>query len=494
MRDDTPQPPDQPAILTFRGGKAASAVPLAFFIVWAIAICVAGAPDENGLILGAVLGLTFGMFLSRDRWSHYAQEVIHGMANPIAAVTIVAWFWAGMFAQVLREGGLVDGLVWLGGASNATGGIFAGATFVLAAVFSSAVGTGYGTTVAFSTLMFPAGLIMGAHPVWLFAAILSGAAFGDNLAPVSDTTVVSATTQETDIPGVVRSRFKYAILAALPALVLFTLLGGGGESVDPARAEELLAESASPAGLVLLVPFALVIALALSGRHIIVSLTWGILTAVVLGLGLGLLAPEQVIHLDTVEGKVGGALVGGITGYLSMSILILLIVAGGRIMTLGGAMGALVDRLSGLAHRSVARAEAVIWGIVFSLNVFITINTAAEITAAPVVSRLGKRFKLHPYRRANMLDAVTSALGYIFPWGGGVLIGYQTIKNLEGTYDFVTAVSPTEVWPYVLHGWFLALIMLIAALTGFGRTYEAADGSQTRTPPGTDDGDPEAAS
>ena len=46
-----------------------------------------------------------------------------------------------------------------------------------------------------------------------------GESLGDNLAPVSDTTVVSATTQETDIPGVVRSRFKYAIVAALPATI-----------------------------------------------------------------------------------------------------------------------------------------------------------------------------------------------------------------------------------------------------------------------------------
>ena len=74
--------------------------------------------------------------------------------------------------------------------------------------------------------MFPSGLILGADPVWLFAAILSGAAFGDNLAPVSDTTVVSATTQETDIPGVVRSRFKYAIAAAVPTLVIFLIFGG----------------------------------------------------------------------------------------------------------------------------------------------------------------------------------------------------------------------------------------------------------------------------
>ena len=405
------------------------------------------------------------------------------MASPVAAVTIVAWFWAGMFAQVLRVGGLVDGLVWLGGQSNATGGYFVGATFVLAATFGTAVGTGYGTAVAFCTLMFPAGLMLGADPVWLFAAILSGAAFGDNLAPVSDTTVVSATTQETDIPGVVRSRVKYALLAAVPALVLFIFLGGDGMDADRAQAAILLADTASPNGLALLAPFALVIFLALSGNHILVSLTWGIVTAIALELLLGLAPPEAILFFDPATDTVGGALVDGIAGYLGLSILILLIVAAGHLMKLGGALDALIDALKRFARKSVARAEAAMWSIVFSMNAFIKINTAAEIAAAPVISQLGKRFRLHPYRRANMLDAVTSAIGYIFPWGGGVLIGYQTIRTLESQYEFVRAVPPTEVWSYVLHGWFLAAIMLIAALTGFGRRSEDTDGSETKTPP-----------
>ena len=469
--------------LKFYGGRIGAAVPLLFFVIWAISISVAGTPSEHGLILGMVGGLTLGMMLCRSSWAEYANSVFTGMANPIATVTIVAWFWAGMFAQVLRVGGLVDGLVWLGGQSSATGGYFVGATFVLAAIFGTAVGTGYGTTVAFCTLMYPAGLSLGADPVWLFAAILSGAAFGDNLAPVSDTTVVSATTQETDIPGVVRSRIKYAFIAAIPALLLFTLFGGSGVDVDTTRAAELLAETASPEGLALLAPFALVIFLALRGDHILVSLTWGIITAVLLELVLGLAPPEAILFFDPSTDTVGGALVDGIAGYLGLSILILLIVAGGHLMQLGGALDALIDGLKKFARDSVARAEVAIWSIVFSLNAFITINTAAEIAAGPVVSKLGKRFKLHPYRRANMLDAVTSAIGYIFPWGGGVLIGYQTIRTLETQYDFIHVVAPTEVWPFVLHGWFLAAVMLIAALTGFGRTYEAADGSETKTPP-----------
>ena len=50
------------------------------------------------------------------------------------------------------------------------------------------------------------------------------------------------------------------------------------------------------------------------------------------------------------------------------------------------------------------------------------------------------------------------------------------------TYDFIEVVSPTEVWPFVLHGWFLAGIMLMAEITGFGRMYEAPDGSPVRKP------------
>ena len=46
--------------LKFYGAQFGAAVPLLFFVVWAVAISVAGAPDERGLILGMIGGLTLG--------------------------------------------------------------------------------------------------------------------------------------------------------------------------------------------------------------------------------------------------------------------------------------------------------------------------------------------------------------------------------------------------------------------------------------------------
>ena len=68
---------------------------------------------------------------------------------------------------------------------------------------------------------------------WFFlflaaGAIIGGGAFGDNLAPVSDTTICSALTQGADITGVVKSRLRYSAVAAAITILFILFFGGGG--------------------------------------------------------------------------------------------------------------------------------------------------------------------------------------------------------------------------------------------------------------------------
>ncbi|MGO1626654.1 MAG: hypothetical protein ACTHXI_06105 [Halomonadaceae bacterium] len=154
MAETTPTPgqAEQPPVasLSFRFGAFGAAVPLVFFVIWAITTSILGLSSEIGLVMGALFGIILGLFCCASRWADYANGLFEGMTQPVGVVAIVAWFFAGMFAQVLQVGGLVEGLVWLGGVSDVTGGLFVAMTFVLAGIFSTAVGTGYGTTVAFA--------------------------------------------------------------------------------------------------------------------------------------------------------------------------------------------------------------------------------------------------------------------------------------------------------------------------------------------------------
>jgi len=197
--------------------------------------------------------------------------------------------------------------------------------------------------------------------------------------------------------------------------------------------------------------------------------------------GLGTLG--DILRFNFEAGEVQGAIADGILGYVSMAILILLIVAAGHLISLGGTMERIrqfaTEKIQGVARR----AEIAIWALVGVLNSLITINTAAEILAAPFVSDIGKSMNLHPYRRANFLDSMTSALGYIFPWAGGTLLGITTISSLTEKYDYVQAINPVEVVPFVFHGWFLVIVMFIAAYTGWGRRYIGKNGEPVKENP-----------
>ncbi|WP_247003356.1 Na+/H+ antiporter NhaC family protein [Halosolutus gelatinilyticus] len=484
--------------VSFYGGRGMSAIPILFFILWAIVqTAFLRISSEEGLVAGILLGLIVGMFFVKGSWKDYANTIFEGMTQPVAVTAIVAWIWAGMFAETLQAGGFVEGLVWLADLAGVGAALFPAITFVLAALLATGIGTGYGTTIAFVALFFPAGVLLGANPVLLFGAILSGAVFGDNLAPVSDTTIVSAVTQDADIGGVVASRFKYAIVAAALAFVGYVLVGGALPGLDiGGNAREILLAQSEPLGLVHLLSMGAVIVMAVAGRHIVEAISWGIVVAVAANLLFGLASASDIVVFgapsdapaadalaalpiveivgDGTDPFVGGSIVEGAAGFFPLSILVLFIIAAAQIMIRGGAFQAILDWSIDTLATNVRNAELTMVGSAALINATITINTAAEVAIGPYISKIGERFNINGYRRANILDAQTAALGYIFPWSGGVLVGYSTMQELPGTYDWFEqsmVVNPIEVVPFVFHGWLLVAVFVLAAITGFGREY-----------------------
>ncbi|ELY74004.1 Na+/H+ antiporter NhaC family protein [Natrinema pallidum] len=488
---------DEGPRVEFYGGRGMSAFPIAFFIVWAIvqtALWRIG--DTGGLIVGILVGLILGMFFVRGNWKTYANTIFEGMTQPVAVTAIVAWIWAGMFAQLLQDGGFVGGLVWLADAAGVGATLFPAITFVLAAVFTTGIGTGYGASVAFVGLFFPAGILLGANPVLLFGAILSGAIFGDNLAPVSDTTIVSAVTQDADIGGVVASRFKYIIIAAVVAFTGYIVAGSAMDGLEiSGEAQAVFLESSEAIGLVHVIPMLAVIGAAVAGRHIVEAISWGIVIAIAFNLIFGLASLGDIVMfnapsdapfagpleflpvLTIVESSdvgVTGSLMSGVAGFFELSILVLLIIGAAQIMIRGGAFEVLLDwSLENLAT-NVRNAELTMVATAALINSIITINTAAEVAIGPYISKIGERFNLNGYRRANILDGQTAAMGYIFPWSGGVLAGYGAMQTLPEQYEWLDQsmlVTPIDVVPFVFQGWLLVAVFVIAALTGFGREY-----------------------
>lgn len=463
-----------PRPLVFHGGLAGALAPFALFLAGVAWLALSGAPDERGFWPVLLAALAAGLALARDR-NAYAEAAIRGMSRPLVAVMILAWLLAGVLAALMNASGFVEALVWLAREAGVSGGGFVAVAFLLAAVVSTATGTSLGTILLVAPLLYPAGGSLGADPVWLIGAILGGATFGDNVSPVSDTTIASATTQRADLGGVVRSRMRYALPAAALALGLFALLGGrasAGSSTgtDGGAAGDAVAElAAGPAGLPMLLAPAVAIALLLARRHLVEGLLAGIAAALALGLSLGLLAPADVLFIDREAFAARGLVIEGMERAVGVSIFTLLL------MGLVGGLEAtgVLDRLVGLAEERAGTARgAELWtvGAASAAVLLTTHSVVAILTVGTFTRRTGERFGVGPYRRANLLDVTVCTWPFLLPYCIPTILAAST--TTAGAAFGMPRVSPFAAGLANLHSWGLLAMVLLAVVTGYGRRGE----------------------
>jgi Na+/H+ antiporter NhaC len=453
--------------LLFRGGPTASILPLAVFLLITLILVIKGAPAVEGMIIASMIGISLGMILACNV-ADYSERVFTLMANRVATVAVVCWLWAGAFSGILANSGLVEAMVWLGWKLHLTGSLFSLAVFISAALFATSVGTGLGTIVGFTAVLYPAGIVLGGNPAALMGAIFSGAALGDNLAPISDTTIVSAATQETDVGGVVKSRLKYVLIAAGLSATLFVIFGSNQSTIPAAQAEQLLSETADPTGLPMLFPAVIVFLVAVSGRHFLAALTAGIAAAIVVGPVAGVFPIDRVFYL-TSEGSVAGTAVGGAMSLLPTAILTLLLVTVIGIMDAAGFLENLLDWLDRAIARSVRSAELAIVGLITFTNICVSVNTVAMITAGPLANLLRKRHNIHSYRSANLLDTISCSFPYVLPYSATIVAAAAIQSDVAKLYPFAEVLPWTQEASFYFYGMILFPLMIVAAITGFGR-------------------------
>jgi len=452
--------------ISFRGGAVICALPLVVFIAITIVLLVNDMIAVEGMIIAAMLGISLGMLPARSM-AQYSERVFSLMANRIVTVAIICWLWAGAFSGILAESGLVEAIVWLGWKLDLNGAAFVLAVFICSSLFAVSVGSAFVTVVSFTTVMYPAGILLGAASGPLMGAILSGAAFGDNVSPVSDTTIISAATQETDVGGVVRSRLKYALTAGAIAGVLFYLFGAGENSVNPTEAEKLVAEYANPKALPMLIPGIIVFITAIRGYHFFTAINLGIASAVLIGSLTGIFPLEQVFHL-TADGTVAGSAVSGVLAMLPVSILVLLLITIYGILQDGGFFELFLGWIDRYTTRSKRGVESVIVALISLANLCVPGNTTAMITAGPLANEIRKNHGIHPYRSANLLDTISCSFPFLLPYATIVIAAGTIQAEVASIYPFVPVLSWEGTAPFVFYGIVLFPLMILSVITGVG--------------------------
>jgi len=454
-------------LLSFHGGLVGAFTPLLLFALAVAYVTVAGMITIEAYFGPLVLIVGLMIMLAKDRRAA-CEAMLSGVADRTLAMMIFAFLGAGVLGQLLVASGVVKAVVWLGYLTGIGGTGFVLLSFIIAAVVSTSIGTSTGTCVTAVPILYPAGVVLGANPALILGAIYSGARFGDNLAPISDTTVASAFTQEAEVGEVVRTRLKYALVAAAASIVLYavagSLLGAGSFGTDEQLAIPI-AEYARPEALWMLLAPALTIILCVRGRALIQAIWYGIFSAIALGLVTGAFTLSDV-YLIAPPKDVGGAITSGLTSMRDVIFLAVFIMGILGVLRRAGALDALLRRLMRFAT-TAKRAELAIFSLVAFMCPLCASNAPAMLFTGPMVKEMGERFRIHRTRRANLMDLSGNGITENLPHINTILaLAGVMVASHEATG--VPLVPLTTVGLLAFHPMMLTLVGLVSIATGWG--------------------------
>lgn len=447
-------------------------IPFALFVTSAIGLSFVGAVDMNLLVVIGIVAILIGALLA-DHAEDYWSTIFEFFGSRTAVTATLLWLIVGIYGAILKEGHIVEGLVWAAHELHIGATAFTVVVFLFSGLFAISTGSGFGTISAMSITLFPAGMLLDGNPALVGGAVLSGAALGDSIAPISDTAVIAASTQTyrdrdmvADIGGTVRNRLLFVAVATVVTLILFAGFG----MLEPGRSASATTHDDNafqPHGLAMLLPTLLVILLSFRRINIFISLFVGILSAVFIGWGFRLFDISLLLQIE--QGKVSGAVVDAIASMSSICILLMVVVSLSGIMIRSGCMDNVVGQLNTRIIHSRRSAELTIFSLVSLAGILIAaVNTIANICIAPFVNSIGQQHGLHPYRRTTLLATIICTFPFILPYGGCVLLLQKGIEasacgvNIQVGDVFLTAFYP----------WALFIVMLIVCLTGYKRIME----------------------
>ncbi|GAB3818043.1 hypothetical protein GCM10028895_14820 [Pontibacter rugosus] len=265
--------------------------------------------------------------------------------------------------------------------------------------------------------------------------------FGDNLSFISDTTIAATQTQGCSM----RDKFRVNILIAGPAalvtLVLLLITGLATPAVPGAL------PAVQEGYWLLVLPYLLVIALAISGMNVFVVLTLGTLSSGALGL---------INHqLDVLQ--FSRSVYEGFTGMIEIFLLSMLTGGLAQMVSEAGGIAFLLKKIS-KATKGYTSAQAGIGALVGGTNTAIANNTVSIVVTGEVAKEISTKYSIDKRKTAAIIDVFACVVQGLLPYGAQILI---LLSFTEGQLSFI------DVWSYAWYIYLLLVFALLAIYTPF---------------------------
>ena len=466
--------PTQPSLLV-------SLIPLAVLLIALIVIIyIHGAyavQDYSYYILGAaaIVSLTLGtIFTNRRRC--YRAGMAKSARQILPAVPILIFI--GTLSATWMLSGVVPTLIDYGLEMLDTR-TFLFTSCIICSIVSVMTGSSWSTIATIGVALMSIGTVMGYHPGWVAGAIISGAYFGDKVSPLSDTTVLAASTCGVPLTRHIRFLMFTSIPAMTLALIIYLCVGYFTNPMDAGHSQEMLTALNSTFNITswtLIIP-----ALTLTLIVLRINTTWTLAIGSIAGfIGMWAFQPQIITELTNASASTFSQIIssakvmlvetelstgnelldplvstGGAQGMLPTVWLVLSAMVFGGAMIATGMLGrithAITSRLN--HHRSIV-------GTTVGCGLFLNSATGDQylsiIIGGNIFKNAYRRQRLKPQLLSRTLEDSISVTSVLIPW-----------NSCAVTQSTVLGVATLIYLPFCLFNIFSPLMSLLMSLIGW---------------------------
>lgn len=378
--------------------------------------------------------LALAAFIAWRRGIKPLETLLGGMGDHNVVLMCLIFLLAGGFVEVSKAIGAVDAIVSLG-VGNVHPALLLPALFVVAGFISMSLGTSMGTIAAVAPIALGVSDASGLDRALVLGAVIGGATFGDNLSVISDTAIVASRTQGCTMREKFRENLKLALPAAIATLVLLGFLG-----------ETAPVQTPDPVSPWLILPYLVVLGLAIAGVDVIIVLSIGLVIAGLFGVYF---AEDFGFAAYTTH------IWDGFESMVEITLLSLLVGGLGALMKAAGGLAWVAQTIGRFArgHRSRRAGEISIAALSATTDVFTANNTVAILISGGLARDVAQQHGVPPARAASVLDIFACVTQGVLPYGAQILLAASLSK-----------VSPLELIGNVHYSWLLGAVTIGAML------------------------------
>ncbi|WP_305807983.1 Na+/H+ antiporter NhaC family protein [Staphylococcus epidermidis] len=417
-----------------KNGNAWALIPLLLFVLLFLGVGIISG-DFTTMPLNVAITITVIVALLMNRKETFAKKVevfTKGAGHSNIILMMLIFILAGAFSTTAEKMGGVSSTVNLGLSLIPQNLIIVG-LFIICMFVSISMGTSVGTVAAIAPVGFGFAQATDVPAALAMATVVGGAMFGDNLSMISDTTIAAVRTQKTKMSDKFKVNFKIVLPGAIITIIILFFLTNG-ISIDHTKNYDY--------NLIKVIPYLLVLILALVGINVIIVLIGGTVLAGIIGLIDGSFGWNGLLN----------AISKGIIGMEDIAMIALLIGGLVGIIQHNGGIEWLLNFVRSKV-KSKRGAELGIASLVSAADISTANNTISIIMAGPLAKNIADEYDVDPRKSASILDIFGGCFQGLLPYSPQVI-------SAAG----VAGISPFLMLQYSIYPILLGVCGLVAII------------------------------